>query len=390
MHKRVGNRAYLLTFLSILIPLMALCVLASSRLVYFRDKPVDFYDFDPDELFVTYGLTRNQADSVKLGFAEHCDPPLVGLFGNHQFRLFSGEAFDRENTRRYFFNYWYANLSLPELLDYITYMDSINKLPKEVMLVQITTPNNDNGRHIINYNHELPWDLVYFADRGRNNWIEKGRLFFMEVMNWLNSTFRYSTLIIGLMRPGAEGRIVNVGKCGKEIGLSSSLMSSSMVKIFEEALKPNDPKRYCDKRYLSQALRYDGAWDEKYQIDTALVLNANPLVEEERQLKFGDEPRIAEYMRKIANIGTRRNRKVVFIIPPVYETARTSSVDEVFSRALKLVGDLNIVDDRRKGGRIDFFHNYDHPKTDYFRFLVAELQKRNLIPSPGIPRSSEG
>jgi hypothetical protein len=84
-------------------------------------------------------------------------------------------------------------------------------------------------------------------------------------------------------------------------------------------------------------------------------------------------------MRKIDSVARRNGRTAVFLIPPVYETPRASAVDRVFSEALTLVPDLQIIDHRSLGHRKDFFHDYDHPNDNYFRFVAAELRERGLL-----------
>jgi hypothetical protein len=145
----------------------------------------------------------------------------------------------------------------------------------------------------------------------------------------------------------------------------------------------SNPRLKCTIRYLDGALNRDGGailvGGERIP-----VLNANPIDPSfdpgrYRILKKGDEEEVAHYMRKIDSVARRNGRTAVFLIPPVYETPRASAVDRVFSEALTLVPDLQIIDHRSLGHRKDFFHDYDHPNDNYFRFVAAELRERGLL-----------
>ena len=104
---------------------------------------------------------------MKLGFAEAYPAPEIGLFGNHIVAFFGADAFGHPEDAEYFFNYYYANLSLPEILRYLLRVEQHGHLPKKLILVQITSPNADNGRFIINLGNELPPGIV-LSGIGRN------------------------------------------------------------------------------------------------------------------------------------------------------------------------------------------------------------------------------
>jgi hypothetical protein len=85
-------------------------------------------------------------------------------------------------------------------------------------------------------------------------------------------------------------------------------------------------------------------------------------------------------MRAIDGVGRRHNIKVVFIVPPAYETNRAeSAVNQVFNRGLALVPDLSIIDNCDMNNDASLFIDYRHPSPRYFRILVDELRHRGLV-----------
>src|SRR5262245_14329535 len=150
------DRQWIVRFGIVFALLLATAIWSSVRMPTFRDPPFDFRTMHQGELFIALGLTRRQEGAIKVGFAENFDPPQIGMFGNHSFQFFGADAFGRPDDASFFFNYWFANLSLPELYRYMRHLEDIRRLPRKMMLVQITTPNNDNGLHIVSWGHELP------------------------------------------------------------------------------------------------------------------------------------------------------------------------------------------------------------------------------------------
>src|SRR5215470_9727916 len=93
------QRRWLVSFGCMLGILIGLALLSNWRLADYRDQPFDFYAMRPGELFVVNGLTRRQAGSTKLGFAEAYEPPEIGLYGNHVFQFFGSEAFGDDHNK---------------------------------------------------------------------------------------------------------------------------------------------------------------------------------------------------------------------------------------------------------------------------------------------------
>src|SRR5262249_50983534 len=153
-------KRWLKTFILTLALLTSVALWSDSHLVSYRNPPFNFYSMSAHDLFVVDGLTRRQAGSIKLGFAEFYEPPQIGLYGNHIFRFFGTDAFGRPSDPTYFFNFEYANFGLPEIYRYLLRIEQLHQLPKKLIIVQITSPNIDNGLYIINFGYELPPDLL--------------------------------------------------------------------------------------------------------------------------------------------------------------------------------------------------------------------------------------
>ncbi|MDJ0951659.1 MAG: hypothetical protein QNJ94_22340 [Alphaproteobacteria bacterium] len=379
------QRRYTAAFFATLLGLLTICVIATQRLYYFRETPIDFYALNEDTIVISHGLTRKQRASLKVGFAENFAPPQVGLFGNHQFKYLTRNVFPKGSDKRYFFNFWYANLALPELRDYIAHLASIDKLPTRLVIVQITTPNNDNGSYILGYNGELPSDLV-MADASAGGTDLIGRLghLFSEWANELYTSFRYSSVLVGIVGSRPEERMLERHACADTSDFQKAAAHPILLKLpvmVRLPLLPADPRKYCDPSvFWSFALQADGSYDVKYHNLGRPIRNENQLDPGRRQLKFGDDRRIAALMRQIADVVQAAGRQVAFVVPPVYETDRFSSVDRVFDEALALVPDIPVLDHRRHRDKKGFFVNYDHPSEAYFRFMVEDLAARALLP----------
>jgi hypothetical protein len=114
--------------------------------------------------------------------------------------------------------------------------------------------------------------------------------------------------------------------------------------------------------------------------ETFIVRNEDPFRESERALRAGDEREIARQMRAINAVGARHGIKVVFIVPPVYETDRHDSiVNQIFSRALALAPDVAVIDHRNMRSNPSHFRNWFHPSPLYYRIVVDELRRSGFI-----------
>jgi hypothetical protein len=380
----VPQRRWLVVFTLTLGVLIGAVLWSDTRLVSYRDSPFDFYAMKWGELFIVDGLTRRQEGSVKLGFAETHDPPEIGLYGNHVFRFFSSEAFGRPGDAAYFFNFQFANLALPEIYRYLLHIEQLGHLPKKLIVVQITSPNLDNGLFIINFGYELPPDLLLIGAKG-DEWPEQisrfGAFAWEVAENWLHEILNYSTFILSFMQDGYGSRVIDPETC-KPIQLEDAVPSlfRHAPWIVQNLLAISGlVKNYCQEDHWWPALRRDGSNDPRY-LDKPLVKNQEPLNVSERGLNAGDEYEIVRQMRAIDAIGARHGIKVVFVVPPAFESNRDDSiVNQVFNRALAMIPDLAVVDNRDMHSDPSLFVDYLHPSPKYFRLLAAELRHRGFV-----------
>src|SRR5579862_6563346 len=379
----ISQRRWLAVFAVTLCVLIGSVLWSDSRLVSFRDQPFDFYSMRWGELFIVDGLTRRQEGTVKLGFAETHEPPEIGLYGNHIFRFFSSEAFGRPGDASYFFNFQFANLALPEIYRYLLHIEAIGHLPKKLILVQITSPNLDNGLFIINFGYELPPDLL-LVGAGGEGWMEQisryGAYAWEIGENWLHEILNYAPFILSFMQDRYSNRVIDPSTC-KPVDLADSVPSffrHAPFVVQNLLASAGIVKNYCDKDHWWPALRRDGSNDPIY-LDKPLVKDQEPLTDSERGLNAGDEYEIARQMRAIDAIGRRHGVKVVFVVPPAYESNRDDSVvNQIFNRALAMIPDLAVIDNRDMRSDPSLFVDYLHQSPKYFRLLAAELHRRGF------------
>jgi hypothetical protein len=372
------QRHWILVFGATLAILVGVAIWLSLQIASFRDPAVNFYAMRPGEIFNVYGLTRRQEGSVKLGFAETYPAPEIGLYGNHIAVFFGADAFGRPESAEYFFNYFYANLSLPEIHRYLRHVEQRGHLPRKLILVQITPPNADNGNFIINLGNELPPDLLLSGIGGQDklltNPLPIAAAAWELADNWLHEVLNYNTFILSIVQSGDfADRTVNPSTCHDE---TSTWLDRLPAKL-RMAIGASRSRLFCLRRLWNNAIRPDGSGF--WQADEIIVQNEDPLKESNRALRAGDEREIARQMRAIQAVGARHNIKTVFIVPPVYETDRhDSTVNQIFSRALALVPDIAVIDHRNMGNDPSLFRSGIHPSPLYYRRVVDELRRSGL------------
>jgi hypothetical protein len=383
---RSQHRRWLAEYGLTLGALIGLALLLHLRMLTYRDPPVDFYAMKPGEIFVVHGLTRRQEGSVKLGFADAFQPPQIGLYGNHIIAGFGADAFGRAEDAEFFFNYSFANLSLPEIHRYLRHVEKLGHLPRKLILVQITPPNADNGRFIINWGNELPPDVM-LSDPPEGGSIPSGlqlaALSWEIVENWLHEVFNYNTFISGLIQGGDKGRVVGASVCQ---GASSAWLDRLPSVIRSAVGGTAGPGFYCRPAAWVGALRRDGSGGS-LEVEVApnragppLVANENPLNDSDRGLNASDETEIARHLHAIDAVGRRHGLQVVFIVPPVYETNRDDSVvNRIFNRALALAPDIEVIDSRALHSDPSLFSTPIHPAPRFGHVVVDELRRRGFL-----------
>jgi hypothetical protein len=374
------QRRWLLAFGATFTLLLSAAVVLSLRLPSFREPAFNFYAMQPGQIFNVYGLTRRQEGSVKLGFAEAYPAPEIAAYGNHIIEFFGADAFGRPEDAEYFFNYYYANLSLPEIRRYLLRVAQLNHLPKRLILVQITPPNADNGGAIIDRGNELPPDLLL---SGREDGEDSERLLPLLTLswellsNWLHEILNYNTVTMSLFQhKGYEERTLSPANCHD----NPPAWLSRLPTMLQSRLGTYGGL-HCLSRFWLGALRRDGSQLVPGPEDRIpLVQNENALKEADRALRAGDEQKIAHEMQAIDRIGQRHGVKIVFIVPPVYETDRRDSVvNRILDRAFALVPDVAVVDHRDLHSDPLLFEGGIHASPRYYRMLAEELRRRGFV-----------
>lgn len=382
------QRRWLTVFCAVLLALTGLAVWLSLRLPSFREPPFNFYAMKRHEIFNVYGLTRRQEGAIKLGFAEGYPAPNIGLFGNHIVAAFGADAFGRPEDAEYFFSYHYANLSLPEIYSYLRRVEQKGHLPKKLILVQITPPNADNGHFIINIGNELPPDIILAGLTSKeflDNPVQSLRVAWEVIENWLHETLNYNTFLLSIIQSGGyRDRTIGPSSCHDDVPARIRIFPRRLQNLFGLAglfdvfcLPMSQFGAY--HRDGSQITARDTAEAAKQEV-AAVTRDENPLRDSDRGLRAGDEREIARQIRSIDAIGTSHGVKVVFFVPPVYETDRDESVsNQIFNRAITLIPDLVVIDHRSMRENVQLFDSGIHPSRLYFRILVDELRRRGYV-----------
>jgi hypothetical protein len=356
-HAAPSQRRWLAAFGLTLACLACLALWLYLRLPSFRDPGFDFRTMEPDQIFVAHGLTRRQDGSLKLGFAESYPRPEIGAYGNHVINHLSSEAFGHAPDPAFFFNYAFANLALPELEAYLSHIEKLGHLPSRLALVQVTSPNTDNGNFIVNWGHELPPDIVLERLMGQGDFAAAAGLAWQVVRSELNEVLNYNTAILSLVQGGPDHRVVGEAACRE----ASPEWLERVPVVLRGAIGPIAGRSfYCLPQNRWYAYRRDGSMPQLQPGETPPppIQNEEPLKDSDRGLNAGDEARIASHLRAIDAIGRRSGIKMVFLVPPVYETDRHDSlVNRIFDRGLALAPEVAVIDHRQLHSDPALFHD---------------------------------
>ncbi len=369
------HRHWIWYFAATIVALACVAFFAALRLPGLREPALNFYALAPDAYVDTSGLTRRQSGSLKLGFAESYPAPLVGAYGNHIINFFGADAFGAYDRPGVFFNYSYANLSLPETLRFLRHLELRDRLPSKLIIVAITPPHADNGRFIIDHGNELPADVLLDSAWQSGDLAEISDALWQSVEFRLHEVFNYNTLVLGLLRDVKEARITGPFACRQGRTSAQPGWTAALPAPLRKILQPSpDP---CDRASWEWTLRRDGATN--LPNEATIVRDEDGVGAADRGLRAGDEVKIVRLLRAIDAVGRRRGARVVFLVPPVYESDRSGSVvNQVFSRAMHMAPDLTIIDDRGLRNDRALFVDYRHANGAYFRQLAQRLAQRGL------------
>ncbi len=370
---------YLKYFFTVLSLFLLLCIYAKTNIKDLRKEFINFDELNENQRIILNGLSREQIGQLKISYLENGKLPDIGIFGNHQIQYWHKESFKNNGYSGKIFNFWFANLSITDIVYYLNWLEIKNLLPKKAIIVQMTTPNNDNGGYIVGSSKELPLYIIKNTEISDSNIIfdkfEKIYLYPQIIYTWLKKTFDYTTLIIGLFSKDNNTRILDISNCKEN---HSNNISRYIPSIISKNLALFTNNKFCKKENFKGTMMKDGSIDDT-GYENAAKLNQNPLNNSELGLNQGDSNILTKELNALIKLADRNNLKILFIIPPVYELERFSIVNEIVDDAIKDISKKLIIDDRRLYLSRDFFINYDHPGKKYFdRISYEALTKLEL------------
>jgi len=372
-------------FLSFAILLLTAFYFTTNATNFRGENAVRFDKMSRSELVATTGLSRTQSVYLKLGYIERTTAPDIAVLGNHQVQYFSERAFGALDSNIRFFNLWGAASTLNDNFAYARLLEKLGILPK-LLIVHITTPNNDNGGAILGHNPNMfavLWQSGLVTSN--ENLLTAGKQLFNGLRLRVSETLDYISLVGALSnRLGAV--VVDREKCMAAIGSDDADKSRWWIRFLPNTIKHIFSSKeemlagFCQPKYLKVGFLRDGS-NLPPENHKPPVLNRAKMDPLSRKLTRDSTAEIAGAMHDLIALAERNNIKLVFLIPPVYETARESLSDEIFSNALREVPGKYVMDDRYAGhGHPEIFVDYDHPNNSYFETVTERLRKRGLIP----------
>ena len=364
------KKHYLLVYSFFILLGLAVCVWSNLQLRSFRDVYFDFSTMTDNDRVLLNGLTREQIGEIKLGFLLNSSPPDIGIFGNHQIQHWGRQSLGLLGEDTSFYNYYFANLALPDIYDYLLFAEQNNRLPTKLIVVQMTTPNNDNGDYIAKRSKELPADLQGVQGKSLSD-------LYTSLNLWMAKTFDYATFILGLFQSSQLSRLVSIGDCGQETRYAwTNRLPSMVVNTLSMA---GVQFNFCDPKLFQGALQADGSISS-VGLDRSVIANQNALDAKDAHLSSDDTRRITKSIQNIITLGARNGIQVLLVIPPVFETPRPSLVNDIVDLALAPINPKQVIDHRRLYLENRFFVSYDHPSNVYYQRLSDEIFKRLKSP----------
>ena len=371
------NSRYLKIFFLIIFIFIGVTIYSKINIKDFRKEFINFNALNNNERILLNGLTREQIGQLKFSYLEKGGTiPDVGIFGNHQIQFWNESSFQQAGYKGKVFNFWFANLSITDLVYYISWLDKKKLLPKKAIIIQMTTPNNDNGEFIVSFSKDLPLYIIKETEINTEEYktpsFDKIALYIRLGHTWIKKTFDYTTLLIGLLSRGESARVLNVSDCksGEDIGILKHMPS-----IIIQHLAFLKKHKFCRKEDFKGSMRKDGSLDDT-GYSNAATINENPLDNEKLVLKASDSKILNKELKLLITLAKKNNLKIVIVIPPVYETARVSTANNIVDKAMKNIPKDFFIDNRNLYTDRDYYINYDHPNKKYFNELSSEIMKK--------------
>lgn len=370
--------------------LMAVVISATGSGSYAPDS-VNFYTLPKDHVVPLNGLSDRQMIAIKRDFIDQHPPPRVALFGNHLVQAMDADSFAPGADSSAFFNFHFQHASLEDVYVFVSYLERRGKLPTEAILVGITHPMVANGDHYLGLQGHLPLDIKAptFSGNFYARLEDKWTSLVAEAKNrtdWRNVAYRFEVcehqiahiddveanlrrrssddmvdavastypLLDRLRRLPAIGSLVSGGLHAAVAYLGRKCVNTP-VSFKSDGSIFGSPKHYPDYLYT--------------------ISEAFP----EPMIHRGDERRIADLLEKIAEIGARNGRKIIFFVHPLYENSTPRLAAEILTNALKLVPELSVFDDRGLRSNPDLFDDPGHPGPGYFRVLMREIREKGIL-----------
>ena len=383
------STSHLIIFLITLAGLMGFSWVNGAASVDYRELDFEIGRMKEGHVFSTPKIPRKQSIQIVIGQMERYAPPEIGIFGNHQIQYFSENAFSDTRFRgRKFFNYHYANIALPELSQLLKWAAMNDLLPSDLVIVQITTPNNDNGGKILTDTLLLPGDIRQgdLSYSINNDLIEYTIPYFIHSFRFEFSRRISWEGLASQILGGDQYQYVVRGKDYCFIGrdensaekgfydlareFSVEFLGGAMLNAIDRFSGQGAWSPCAKDRPLAGRFR-DGS--SPYPKNRKPVLNEQELDMESAYLNDGDEFEIARLMTEINEVVSGAGRKLVFLVPALYETERVSIANKIFDKALRIYGRDNVVDHRGLRLGAEYFFDYDHAHDKYFGIVAAEL-----------------
>ena len=374
------QKTYLIYFLLALCFFFLLCIYAKSNIKDFRKEFINFDLLNENQRIILNGLSREQIGQIKISYLENGKIPDIGIFGNHQIQYWHEKSFKKANYDGKVFNFWFANLSITDFVYYLNWLEKRKLLPKKKIIIQMTTPNNDNGNFIVGSSKELPLYILKNKENIGSNVIskilEKFYLYPQVFYTWLKKTFDYTTLLIGLLSNDENRRILNISDCKNN--QSNNNISKYIPSLITKNLSFFANNKFCKKEDFKGTMLKDGSIDDT-GYDNVAKLNQNSLDNSELFLNKADSKILKKELATIIQLAERNALEIVILIPPVYEVERYSIANQIVDDAIKDIPKKFIIDHRRLYLSRDFFINYDHPNEKYFNKISKDIINKTTL-----------